>query len=71
MKRTLGTALALIILLAPTAFAAEVELSDIARPVDAAANQLYKQNQDGAGLAGSQSITEEDEPVEIFRLEGL
>ncbi|MDQ7844411.1 MAG: hypothetical protein QN141_12400 [Armatimonadota bacterium] len=70
MKRTLA-ALALVALLAPAAFAAEVGFSDIERPVDATANQLHKQNQDGAGLAGSRSVTEEDQPVEIFMLEGL
>jgi len=71
MKHTIGAALALIFLLAPAAFAAEVELSAIERPVDATASQRYQQTQAATGLAGSQSVTEEDEPVEIFRLEGL
>ena len=71
MKRTLSVVLALaalVILLAPAAFASEVELSDIERPVDAAITQ-YPQSLNVGGLPGSESVTEEIW-LEPLRFEG-
>ena len=71
MKRTLRVVLALaalVILLAPAAFASEVELSDIERPVDAAITQ-YPQFPTVGGLPGSESVTEEIR-LEPLRFEG-
>ena len=71
MKRTLSVVLALaalVIPLAPAAFASEVELSDIERPVDAAITQSPQSAYVG-GLPGSESVTEEIW-LEPLRFEG-
>ncbi len=76
MKRALSVVLALaalVISLAPAAFASEAELSEIQRPVDAVITQ-YPQDQQApsvGGLAGSEAVTEEQIIVEPLRFEGL
>jgi hypothetical protein len=64
---------ALVITLAPAAFASEAELSDIQRPVDAAITQYpqYQLSPSTGGLSGSESVTEEQILQEPLRFEGL
>ena len=77
MKRAMNVVLALaalVISLAPAAFASEAELSDIQRPVDAVITQYppqYEQSPSVGGLAGSATVTEEQMIVEPLRFEGL
>lgn len=77
MKRALNVVLALaalVISLAPAAFASEAELSEIQRPVDAVITQYppqYQQSPSVGGLAGSEAVTEEQIIVEPLRFEGL
>lgn len=73
MKRVLSVVLAvsaLFVLLASAAFAAEVELADIDRPVDSAA-KLYPQSSDAGYEAASETVTEDAVWPTLLRLEGI
>lgn len=63
MKIKLAAMLALVLLLAPAAFAAEVELSEIQRPVDLTQSSLY-QDQSKAEAPNA------EEAAEVIRHEG-
>ncbi|MGH2437429.1 MAG: hypothetical protein ACRDFA_10585 [bacterium] len=63
MKVKLAAMFALVLLLAPAAFAAEVELSEIQRPVDMTESVLFYQAQ-------SAETPSEEEAAEVIRHEG-
>ncbi len=69
MFSTVLTLLALAIPLAPAAFASEAELSEIERPVDAAATQ-YPQYSNPGGSAMSEAVLEEQVLLEPLHFEG-
>lgn len=64
MKVKITAMLALVLLLAPAAFAAEVELSEIQRPVDMTESVLFYQDQSKA------EAPSEEEATEVIRHEG-
>lgn len=64
MKVKIAAMLALVLLLAPAAFAAEVELSEIQRPVDMTESVLFYQDQSKAEAPSA------EEAAEVIRHEG-